>query len=214
MKPSLKLILFAFVSILLFSACTRIASRPPAYDPTFGEDTPLFGSVDDQIRYATSTAAAIIARYNQPTEIVQNPLGTQIVVTSTPIPTATPTVTPTVTPIVPSVPTSWEIQKGETLECLARRFDVDLEDLKAANPGVEAWNLKIGQRIEIPQNSKWPGERAVGTWPRPDTWTVGPDETVYLIACAYGDVWPEEIIQFNNIQDPNDLSGYTELYIP
>ncbi len=216
MKQSLKLILIALVGLFLFSACTRSASKPPAYDPTFGDDTPPFGSVDDQIRYATSTAAAIIAKYNLPTEIIHNPQGTPIVVTSTPVPTATPTATPpTVTPIVTVVPTSWEIQKGETLECLARRFDVSLEDLKAANPGLDAWNLKIGQKIDIPQNSKWPGERSTGLWPpRPDIWTVGPDETVYLVACAYGDVWPEEIIQLNNIQDPNDLSGYTELQIP
>ncbi len=214
MKQSLKLILIVLVGLFLFSACTRSASKPPAYDPTFGDDTPLFGSVDDQIRYATSTAAAIIAKYNLPTEIIHNPQGTPIVVTSTPVPTATPTATPTVTPIVPVVPASWEIQKGETLECLARRFDVSLEDLKAANPGLDAWNLKIGQKIDIPQNSKWPGERSTGLWPRPDIWTVGPDETVYLVACVYGDVWPEEIIQLNNIQDPNDLSGYTELQIP
>jgi LysM repeat protein len=214
MKKSTKLILFALISLLLFSACTRSASKPPAYDPTVGDDTPPFGSVDDQIRYATSTAAAIIAQYNLPTEIVENPLGTQIVVTSTPIPTATPTATPTVTPIVTVVPTSWEIQKGETLECLARRFDVELKDLEGANPGISPYNLKIGQMIDIPQNSKWPGDRAVGTWPRPDVWEVGPEETVYLVACAYGDVWPEEIIQLNNIQDPNDLSGYTTLQIP
>lgn len=47
MKQSLKLILFALLSILLFSACICIAFRSPAYDPTFGEDTPLFGLVDD-----------------------------------------------------------------------------------------------------------------------------------------------------------------------
>lgn len=214
MKQSTKLILFALISLLVFSACTRSASKPPAFDPTLGEDTPLFGSVDDQIRYATSTAAAIIAQYNLPTEIVQNQQGTQIVVTSTPVPTATPTTTPTVTPIVTVVPSTWEIQKGETLECIARRFDVSLEDLKAANPGLDSWNLKIGQKVDIPQNSKWPGERSTGAWPRPDVWTVSPEETVYMVACSYGDVWPEEIIQLNNIQDPNDLSGYTELQIP
>ena len=214
MKNTAKLILFALISILLFSACARSASKPPAYDPNLGEDTPLFGSVDDQIRYATSTAAAIIAQYNLPTEIVQNPQGTPVVVTSTPIPTATPTATPTVTPIVLSAPQKWDIQKGETLECLARRFDVDLDDLLKANPNLNAHNLKIGQTVTIPQDSKWPGDRSTGQWPRPDVWTVGPEETVYLVACSYGDVWPEEIIQLNNISDPNDLCAYTELQIP
>lgn len=214
MKNKAKLILLALISILLFSACTRSASKPPAYDPNQGEPYPTFASVDEQIRYATSTAAAIISRYNLPTEIVQNALGTQIVVTSTPVPTATPTPTPTVTPVTLAAPQKWDIQKGETLECLARRFDVSLEDLMKANPDVDAHNLKIGQTLTIPQNSKWPGDRSTNQWPRPDIWTVSPEETVYLIACSYGDVWPEEIIQLNNIQDPNDLSGYTQLQIP
>ncbi len=214
MKHTTKLILFVLIGMLFLSACTRSASKPPAFDPTIGDDIPLFESVDDQIRYATSTAAAIISQYNLPTEIVQNPQGTQIVVTSTPIPTATPTPTPTATPMVLSAPETWQIQSGETLECLARRFDVKLEDLIEANPHLDPFNLKIGQTVTLPENSKWEGERAVGTWPRPDIWEVSPGETVYGIACAYGDIYPEEIIEANNIEDPNDLSGYTELQIP
>lgn len=42
------------------------------------------------------------------------------------------------------------VQEGETLLDIARRYSVGLVDLQNANPGVDAWLPKVGQRIVIP----------------------------------------------------------------
>jgi len=211
------IILFMLIALALaISGCQRSASKAPDLTPEFLEQvgTPL--PVDQQIINATMTAQAIIEEFNMPTQLVVNPQGTQIAITQippTPVPSPTPTSAPTPTLQALTRPLTWAVQGGENIYCLARRFDVDPGDMLAINNLYAGSMLNIGDILDIPQTGSWPGgERTLLA--HPDTWNVTPGETVFEIACAYGDVWPEHIIQANGLSEPYDLSGIATLQIP
>ncbi len=216
MKKSYYLLLVPLIVVLALAGCVRKASTPPATTPQVIDvaNTPL--PVDQQILSATMTAQAIMQEFNMPTQIVQNPQGTPQVITQvppTPIPvgTATPTPLPTMMPM--TRPTTWTVQGGETIYCLARRFDVDPEDMLAINNLSSGSMLSIGDVLDVPQTGSWPTDDR-SLLDHPDTWNVSEGETVYRVACAYGDVWPEQIIQLNGLKEPYDLTGISTLQIP
>lgn len=218
MKKTYTALILMLILATLLAACTRSASKAPEVTPgaVEGQNTPL--PVDQQILNATMTAQAIMQEFNMPTQVIKNADGSEVVITQVP-PTAVPTITPTspATPTMPALvrPATWAVQSGEYIACLARRFDVNPDDIIALNPGVDPSALQIGQVLNIPQSGSWPTDsRALGVWSRPDTWTVTAGETVYGIACQYGDIWPEEIIAANGLTSPYDLSGITTLQIP
>ncbi len=107
-------------------------------------------------------------------------------------------------------PLQYTVQSGETIYCLARRFDVDPEELPALNN--YNYLLNIGDVLEIPQTGSCPFERVILA--HPDTWTVSEGETVYSIACEYGDVYPEAIIAVNGLKEPYELTPGQVLQIP
>lgn len=216
MKKSYYLLLVPLIVVLALAGCVRKASTPPATTPQVIDvaNTPL--PVDQQILSATMTAQAIMQEFNMPTQIVQNPQGTPQVITQvppTPIPvgTATPTPLPTMMPM--TRPTTWTVQGGETIYCLARRFDIDPEDMLAINNLSSGSMLSIGDVLDVPQTGSWPTDDR-SLLDHPDTWNVSEGETVYRVACAYGDVWPEQIIQLNGLKEPYDLTGISTLQIP
>ena len=216
MKKSSLFLLIPLVIVLVISGCTRKASTPPATTAHVIDvaNTPL--PVDQQILSATMTAQAIMQEFNMLTQIVQNLLGTPEVITQvppTPIPVGTATPTPLPTLQAMTRPTTWTVQSGETIYCLARRFNVDPGDMLAINNLYAGSMLSIGDVLEVPQTGSWPTEdRAL--LDHPDVWNVSAGESVYYIACAYGDVWPEQIIQVNGLTAPYDLSGISTLQIP
>ena len=136
---------------------------------------------------------------------------TQIPPTVTPIGTATPTPLPA-TPVM-TKPTTWTVQGGESVYCLARRFDVDPGDMLTLNNLYAGSMLSIGDVLEVPQSGSWPSDSR-RVLDHPDTWTVSAGETVYGIACEYGDVWPEQIIAVNGLKAPYDLEAGQILQIP
>lgn len=216
MKKKTFILLIALVTLLTISACQRRASKAPENTPEIIEQvgTPL--PVDQQIMNATMTAQSIIEDFNMPTQVVQNPLGTEVVITLAPptaVPTPTPTNPPTPTLQTLSRPQTWTVQGGETVYCLARRFDVDPGEMLQINNLYAGSMLSIGDVLNVPQTGSWPGgERQL--LDHPDVWDVTPGETIYQIACAYGDVWPEHIIQANGLKEPYDLTGIETLQIP
>jgi len=136
-----------------------------------------------------------------------------------PVPTedffAEPTSTPLPTIAVPTVtrPAQYTLQEGEFPYCIARRFDLDPQSLLSLNNLGPNDLVPPGTVLEIPQTGTWTGVGRVRN-PHPTTHTVLAGETIYSIACFYGDVSPEAIIAVNNLQEPYDLTVGQTLEIP
>jgi hypothetical protein len=78
----------------------------------------------------------------------QLPTATARPVFLTPLPTDTPL--PTFTPLPTATPIAYIIKQGDTLLGIAIQHDVSIESLEAANPGINANALQIGQTVFIP----------------------------------------------------------------
>jgi LysM repeat protein len=196
--------------------------------------TPGMGSVE---MFGTGTALALTGT---PMEglATQTPLFpldansqnlTNTAIASTPIVSTIPAITSTATLAVGGVqpttgplptsapvgarPASYTLQRGEFPYCLARRFDVNPQELLTRNglTTAEAYNLTPGTVLSIPQSGSFPGTRAL----RPHApYTVGSStETVYSVACLFGDVDPGRIIEVNNLSGTTLTSGQ-QLSIP
>lgn len=84
-----------------------------------------------------------------------------------------------------------EVQSGETLYSIARRYNVSEELLQKNNPGLKAENLMAGKVIVIPVNKGvlTPGEQMLQVEKRPQfktTHEVKRKETVYSVSRLYG----------------------------
>jgi LysM repeat protein len=92
--------------------------------------------------------------------------------------------------------------------------NVNLTDLLALNNLTLNSNPPIGTKLLIPQSGNlWSsGDRALK--PHPATYIVLSSDTIYGIACQFGDVFPEEIARVNGLVEPYDLSPGQELEIP
>lgn len=150
---------------------------------------------------------------------------TPVLVTGTP---ATPTnavSTPTnaisvpvtsvpVTSVPPGVkPASYTLQKGEFPYCIARRFNVDPDDLLSASGLTSPDVYYAGLVLKIPQSGTWPGNRALAA--HPTTYTVlSADENLYSVACKYGDVDPNAIASANGLSVSATLTAGQSLNIP
>jgi LysM repeat protein len=70
-----------------------------------------------------------------------------------------------------------------------------------------------GTTLQIPQSGNpFPGERALKA--HPATYTVQAGDTVYSIACQYGDVDPNNIILANGLNGSGDITAGQTLQIP
>jgi LysM repeat protein len=69
-----------------------------------------------------------------------------------------------------------------------------------------------GTVLRIPQSGSFPGARSLRD--TPDTYTVKSGDTIYSIACLYGEVDPNEIAYANNLSSPYTLKVGQELSIP
>lgn len=222
------------ISTMLISACTQSLSAAPVATPTL-LPTGLFvspvASVENPMamieEFAKQTAAAQTATAGTP--------GTpQAVITNTPDPNATVTPSPTlgnVTPTnvgaitstsapaatsIPGVrPTTYTLQKGEFPYCIARRFNVDPDQLLSLSglTSAEANSLVTGTVLTIPQSGSFPGNRSLTSHPASYT-VASADETVYSVACKYGDVDPNAIASANNISVSAKLTVGQVLQIP
>ncbi len=132
-------------------------------------------------------------------------------------PEAEPTSTPEPTEVVPvptvTRPAEYTLREGEYAYCLARRFDLNPEDLLSINDLGPNELVEPGATLQIPQEGSWPGDDR-SLLPHPTTHTVSSGETIYSIACDYGDVSPEAIIAVNHLEEPYDLNPGQTLSIP
>jgi len=218
---------------IIASACNQPYSQQPSVTNTPINATSLFETpinqtpgitMSDVANFGTSTALALSGT---PQAIATQTLavGTQDLsasVTPTALASADPASTatlavsgtlPTSAP-VGSRPAEWTLRSGEFPYCIARRFDVDPSALLSLN-GLTNGNIFYpGRTLKIPQSGSFPGTRALRN--HPATYTVASaTETVYSIACTFGDVRPQDIITANNLSgDDPDLTSGQQLSIP
>lgn len=123
-------------------------------------------------------------------------------------------VVPTVAP--GSVPATYTLQKGEWPYCIARRFNVNPDELLNVNglTVAESSMLMPGLVLTIPQTGDpFPADRAWHT--HPDTYTVASsDTTVNGVACYYGDIDPQTIATANSLTLSSILTVGQTLTIP
>jgi LysM repeat protein len=226
MHKKLISILAIFVTMAVFlAACQRSASTGPLPTPTATGNLP----VDDPMKmlkaYATQTAALKGGvPLNTPLPDVT---GTPTVAGTLPSPTPTsllpatgvPGVTntpivaqPAITVTPPARPATYTLHDGEFPYCIARRFNVNPEALMTLNGLTAGQTFSAGLALNIPQTGSFPGNRALK--PHPATYNVLSGETIYSIACKFGDVDPLAIAAVNSLAAPYTLTAGRSLNIP
>ncbi len=157
--------------------------------------------------------------------VVVLPTATTAVSAVSAIPTATAApVTPTNTPVVvvnqaafqpPARPTTYTLQKGEFPYCIARRYDLDLKSFLALNHLTINSVTAPGLKLQSPSTGTWNtayGPRALRKHPAQHTVKNG--ETLVNIACYYGDVYPEAILNANSLSGADKITAGKTLNIP
>lgn len=135
-----------------------------------------------------------------------------VVATNTPVP-APATAIPSVD--TSNLPSTYTLQKGEFPYCIARRFNVNPNELLSAS-GISSANasaLQPGLTLTIPKTGKaFPYNRARNA--HPVTYVVPETTNVYEIACFFGDVDPAQIVAMNGISNSDVIAAGTSLQIP
>lgn len=237
MKRDTVVVSMFMLMAVIISACELPYSTPPAGTSTPISATSLFETPIEQTPEITMSE---IAGFGTQTALALT--GTPIVVIETPTPEitdATPTLDLSVTdtsttpfptsgaetaapPTSGALPTSapvgsrpatYTLKPGEFPYCLARRFDVDPDELLRVN-GLSGGNIYYPNlTLQIPQSGSFPGTRALRN--HPTTYTVtGANQSVYAVACLFGDVDPAAIAQANNISVDATLTSGQQLNIP
>jgi LysM repeat protein len=163
---------------------------------------------------ATSQSLTASAATVTPTPLVStNPTST-LAISGTTVSGATSGPLPTSVP-VGSRPASYTLQRGEFPYCIARRFDVNPEELLSINGLSDGTIYYPNLTLRIPQSGSFPGNRALNTHTAGMIYTVrSSNETIYSIACYFGDVDPSAIAQANNISPGAALTSGQQLTIP
>jgi LysM repeat protein len=113
----------------------------------------------------------------------------------------------------PGIPNKVKLQKNEYIYCLARRYDIDPVALMNFNGLGPYTLLNTGQVIKLPQDApQFPGSRQL--LDHPTVVTVAADDTIYTLACAFGDVDPLAIAIANGLTEPYKLKPGQQLHIP
>ena len=198
---------------LSLASCQRPASTEPASQPTpaialaTNLPFPISGTQESNplsdILSGTETASVkLTPEAESPTDV---PAATsEVTSTKTPIATATP-----------GVPETWTLQSGEWPICIARRYNLNVGDLLSLNGMTMESRPATGTVLKLPANSSWSanyGSPALEA--HPTTHTVAAGQTIYQIACKYGDVDPNDIIAANGLSEPVVLAAGDVLDIP
>lgn len=241
-RYSVKLIGFLSLGMMLLTACTQTYSQAPKTTPTL-IPTGLFVSPlpsgQDPLRLladlGTQTAVAKTSQAGGSTSqatggVPINTTGTLATVpvgavgtasAATPAPATVEPITKAgtlqattiQTPISVGRPAKYTLQAGEFPYCIARRFDVNPDDLLSINGLTSGAVIFPGMSLSIPQTGSFPGDRSLLS--HPDTYTVDTaDTTIPAVACEYGDILPEAIASANNLTISSPLTVGQKLTIP
>ena len=211
------MIMIVAILVVGLSACTRSKSaepaKVPAGDSAFTMPSPAATDqnmgIFDQLN--TQTPAAPLEAINPTPTVASAP-----VLAATATPAAAVVVQPAPAKLEPTqgpLPASYTLQKGEFPFCIARRFNVDQYELLSINNLNSSSSVQPGTVLKIPQTGKhFVTERSLKS--HPAQYTVKSGDTIYTIACAYGDVSPDMIALANSLASPYTLSSGQVLSIP
>jgi LysM repeat protein len=194
-------------------------ATPVEAQPTMAGDQslPATSSIPITPLHAASPTVAIITP--------GGPSGLIIIDTATPTPdllaTATPSglITPTSLFGEADDRCAYTVQSGDNLFRIAVNHGVTLDELRAANPAIIGDIIQPGQVLTIPDCDVEDAD--IEPTPEPQLTVVGggrthvvqSGETLLAIANRYG-VTVQDIVDANNLTDPNQLSVGQELIIP
>jgi len=226
-KKFISILAVGMLLALFLVACERSASTAPLPTPTATGNPP----VDDPMKMLQSLATqTAMAGTGLPAEETPTPdlTGTPIVVGTIVSPTPTSLIPPTgepgitttpATPLAITVtppirPATYTLHEGEFPYCIARRYNIDPGALLALNSLTEGQMYSPGLVLNIPQTAgPFPPPRALHS--HPATYNVtSADDTIYKIACYYGDVDPLAIAAVNGLTAPYTLHAGQSLSIP
>lgn len=114
--------------------------------------------------------------------------------------------------------TTYTVASGDALSVIARRFGVSVQEIKLLNNISDPDRIRVGQQLEIPgthdvdQPSEEPAEPAPVT-AEGETYVVQSGDALSVIAQRHG-VSQQELMQANNISDPDRIRVGQELVIP
>ena len=126
-----------------------------------------------------------------------------------------PSVTPTPTVSMPTPnPQTYIVQSGDTLQSVAERFDITMEDLVSKNQILDPNKIRAGQKLELPH----PGERIQPITSSPskseeEIYVVVVGDTLFGVAQKL-DVSVKDLSDLNEIKDVSQLFVGTRLRIP
>jgi len=220
-KIAFPMILIILILSVALGGCTRSATKGGGGDTVV--DTPDIpfpvGPENNPNRITEIIAVTQTAGAQMSTDTGNAGQQPQDVATATPeavleetpksLPTTPAIVVPTATP---GLPTTYTVQEGEFPFCLARRFNINPNDLLSAN-NISGY-VAPGTTINIPSNSTWPTDIERALLPHPTTYNVLAGDTIYKIACQFGDVDPNAIIFANNLVEPYTLTAGQVINIP
>ena len=206
---------------VLLGACTRPASTlPPTAAPalTPGEENWQQATMN-AVRQAvmqTQTAQAGGATSVEPSatsetaETPEPPPPTSEDATAEPTEATTPQPTSSGSGARPG---SYTLQEGEFPYCIARRFNVNPDELLSLNGINRGTTVGPGTTLQIPQSGDpFPAARALRA--HPAVYTVRSGDTIYAVACYFGDVDPMAIATSNGLSSPYTLSVGSTINIP
>ena len=118
---------------------------------------------------------------------------------------------------VRSVPATYKVQSGDTLTAIARKYDMDLDDLYAANGGADKLDtLRVGQviRLSAPVAVASKSAPARRSAPSLASHTVQSGETAYAISRKYNITFAELAAVNGGAEALGSLSPGQVLKIP
>ncbi len=223
MRRMSSLMILVIITVpLLLTACQRSASvnpgavnNPTAVVEVIATENPAQQSIGEtQTQVANPTATPLVTLLVVPTNTPEAEATlVEIIATITPTLPATDVPEEIAIPTVKK-PVSYVMQAMENTYCIARRFNVDIGELLSINKLTTESVVEAGTSIDLPYTGhQWSsGPRAL--LPHPVKYTVKSGDTIYSIACQYGDVSPEAIIAVNKLSEPVSLQNGQVIDIP